>query len=249
MCADSFSLFFDRMQSFFIASNTCSRKNERVSGNENQERTGVDKVSKSALCEACRCFVVGVCRKAVARWAGLRPIEKWTLPSVATILLVGLCVYLFSFSEWAVTSGRVLDAKLPWVGNGVTISEASGEWRPSSEDVRMALRSAYYPRVKIVAKAGNGALLVRFKNSQGHYVGDPVSLKIKGGKFVPSSDINAVIEGNSATVRCEVGFPTQNDYRVHSFMGNEVLWSAVVYEKNAEGKITEKPLGVFSIQP
>lgn len=249
MYADSFSLFFDRMQSFFVASNTCSRKNECVSGNENQERTGSEKILKGSACDACKKFVIGVCRKVSVRWASLSHVEKWTLPSVIAVLMSCLCVYLFSFSEWTVTRGRALDAQLPWIGNGVTISEVSGEWCSSSGDARMSLRAAYYPRVKIVTKDGDGALLVRFKNSQGHFVGDPVSLKVKGGKFVSSSDINAMVEGNSVVVRCEVGFPSRNDFRAHTFMKNEALWAAVVYEKNSEGRITDHPLGVFSIQP
>lgn len=249
MYADPFSLFFGWMQSFFVASNTCSRKNECVSGKENKEQTGNENISNGSVCDACRRVAVCACRKISARWACLRPVEKWTLPFAVSILLVGLCVYLFSFSEWTVSSGRVLDAKLPWVGNRVTISEVAGEWRASEEDARMVLRSAYYPRVKIVAKAGSGALLVRFKNSRGHYVGDPVSLKIKDGKFIQTADINAVTEGHSAVVRCEVGFSSKNDYRAHVFMGDETLWTAVVYEKNADGRIMEKPLGVFSIQP
>lgn len=237
------------MQSFFIASGGRPRENGRVNQNNLSNSLHDDSSRRVEAQGVCAVVRNRFCRRAFSWWKKLSRTEKVTLPAALLVFLAALIAYVMSFSEWTTAEGRGLSAELPWRGHALTISSVSGSWRPSAGNARISLRAAYYPEVKLSLSSGDGELLVRFRNGQGAFVGDPVTLRAKAGRFLPSSDRNVDVDGATATVSCEMGFARETDYRHHALQLSEPLWSVAVWERRPDDSLPEEPLGRASIQP
>ena len=173
--------------------------------------------------------------------------EKITLSAFAFILLAALLAYGSVFSSWATYEGRSLTKNLPWHGAALTIDRAEGRWVDARDDERKALRAAWYPALRLRASGGEGSLLVRFSDARGKFAGDAVNLQFSEGRFTTRDAVNAACEGNEATVTCEAGFSSGDDFRRHVLQESEPYWTATVWERLADGSL--RPLGRVTVNP
>ncbi len=173
--------------------------------------------------------------------------EKIALPLLTALLLAALLAYGSAFSGWATFEGRRLEKSLPWQGTALTVDRADASWQSSRDDARKALRTARYPVLRLRAAGVEGSLLVRFADARGKYVGDAVNLYFRDGRFSTRDTVNADCRGNEATVSCEAGFNTEEDYRYHTLQQNEPYWTVRVWERLADGAL--RPLGRVTVNP
>lgn len=173
--------------------------------------------------------------------------EKIALSCFALILLAALLAYGHVFSGWATLEGRSLKKNLPWHGITLTVERADGRWMASGDDARKALRAAWYPSLRLRASCGEGSLLVRFSDARGKFAGDAVNLQFSKGRLTTRDSVNAACEGNEATVTCEAGFATDDDFRHHVLQEAEPYWTASVWERLADGSL--RHLGRVTVNP
>lgn len=180
-------------------------------------------------------------------WSRLSMTEKISLPALAAMLLLALFLYLGAFSGWSTFSGRHLDKNLPWQGESLVIDHADGVWKSSEGNARMALRAAMYPTLLLRASRGEGALLVRFADSRGYYVGDAVNVTFSGGRFSSRDIASAKCNGAEALVFCEEGFRTEADYKYHVLQDLQPFWTATVWERRKDRSL--RLLGRVTVTP
>lgn len=179
--------------------------------------------------------------------ARLSMTEKIALPCFALILLGALLAYGSVFSGWATFEGRSLNKNLPWHGASLTVDRADCRWMASGGDARKALRAAWYPSLRLRASGSEGSLLVRFSDARGKFAGDAVNLQLTEGRLTTRDAVNAACEGNEATVNCEAGFSSGDDFRHHVLQETEPYWTASVWERLADGSL--RLLGRVTVNP
>lgn len=173
--------------------------------------------------------------------------EKITLSAFALILLAALLAYGSIFSNWATLEGRSLTKNLPWHGAALTIDRADSRWVSAGDDERKVLRAAWYPALRLRASGKEGSLLVRFSDARGKFAGDAVNLRFADGRLTTRDAVNASCEGNEATVTCEAGFSSDDEFQHHVLQGSEPYWTASVWERLADGSL--RSLGRVTVNP
>lgn len=167
------------------------------------------------------------------------------------LLLMALGAGLYAYRHLPTSQGReVVSPSLPWQSDGLRVEEIDSYWRNSQGHARMELRAAYYPvaHIRLGECPGKGSLLIRFIDSHGDQVGDPVSLPYEAGNFLPVRDHNITTDGKEAEIFVESGFQSKDDFTLHLLTESAPLWRVIVWNR-PEGTPEESFVGYISVSP
>lgn len=198
-------------------------------------------------------------KKAYLGWFKNRAEAVW---GIAALALVPLSVggALWMLRDMPTCEWRQVDAGWPWKGTGITIAGVDAEWKAAEQGTRLALRAPIYPEATVRAEgiSGKGRLLLRFVDSGGRTVGQPVGIDYRNGVLQNGK--------GEMTVHIERGFqleeqfsmcgdlahnpqlaawvPTRN-YMLHRIDESEPLWR--IYISNIPEGGAEEKLGYCTI--
>ncbi len=167
------------------------------------------------------------------------------------LLLTALGAGLYAYRNLPTSRWReVISPTLPWQGEGIQVQDINAHWRNSQGHARMELRAAYYPvaNIRLGEGTGSGTLLIRFVDSSGDQVGDPISLPYEGGNFLPTRDHNIRAEGKEAEIFVESGFPSRDDFALHRLTETSPLWRVILWNRPADAP-EERFVGYISVSP
>lgn len=216
--------FFAGMQPFFVATEQFSVQNGRM-----QEQ----KAGK----------ILTFLRK--IRWVNLI-----FLMAGVGVLLMGAGAVLYGYRDLPTSSWRESHTDFPIPAVALHISQIDAEWKNAKGNVRMELRTAYYPEATINLSGGRGTgrLFVRFLNAKGTHEGDIISIPYREGRFVTYKDVTFEADGATATVRLEKGYAEKSEYLLHRLNEEEPLWRVQIWQQPADSSTTYY-LGYTTITP
>lgn len=101
-------------------------------------------------------------------------------------LLFAASALVYSYRHVPTHKAGEYGIALPWVGNEVVIEQVRCGWMDLTGDSWMTTNKvshAPYIYLKLGECQGSGTLYVHFKNEQGQYTGNPVTLVYRNGQF------------------------------------------------------------------
>lgn len=173
-------------------------------------------------------------------WAGLG-----ALVLLAAATAVCTVWYATPTGDW-----RNAHSPLPWHAANVTIADASAVWKSSEGNEHMALRTAYYPevRLKLTDCRGNGMIYLSFYSITGSQIGETLRVRYSKDGFQETHDEWFSCAGNEGAFRMSKGFETPGDYTVHTLRQDEQFWRVDI-RCLPEGEDNMSMLGHISILP
>lgn len=137
------------------------------------------------------------------RWT--REDAVWGYSALVLIILTAVCT-LWMLRGMPTCTWRQVNASWPWEGQGITVTGIDTAWKEAPAGSRLALRAPIYPEATLRAEEikGQGRLLLRFVDSAGRNVGQPVGINYSNG----------VLQNGKAemTVHLERGFPLETEF-------------------------------------
>lgn len=124
-------------------------------------------------------------------------ILEWTVTGliVAGLAVVGSFLF-YNLRGYSTMSQGVRSIELPWQGDGIAVTGLTTGWKKTQQPGEL-----FCPEITITIQAvpdERGEVLVRFVDSHGDVMGDPLSFTYRDGKI-------AGRDGSTATLTCSRG--------------------------------------------
>ena len=196
--------------------------------------------------------------------AAKSPLEESSLSSIFKRKLGSLALYekaslgmllviLVAAAIWSssVVSARIPNTviasklKYPLAGDSAVLASFDSYWRSPiregdniDEGVPESIELIPLVKVSLDPKSKAKSLRFLFRDEEGRYVGDSSTVRISGTKFLPSENVTAVTEGNTATIRSTTGFELAGE--LISYLADENFqWEVVILESKDGVNYTE----------
>ncbi|MFI3242874.1 MAG: hypothetical protein R3Y56_01320 [Akkermansia sp.] len=170
--------------------------------------------------------------------------------TVTFIVLLIMAVLAFSCFRLNIETrdGRMAGTSFPKELEQFTIESVDGCWESTEGNQRLALRAAYVPKVRVTISdvKTEGAIYCRFIDGQQKELGVMMPLYFNAEGFVESDNPLVKIDGFTATMAFDQGFPGKDYYYVHTIDELQPLWRVALSYK-LQGENDRPDLGFISI--
>lgn len=170
------------------------------------------------------------------------------------LILMAIIAGVVASNEQPRLDGRVVFSPFPWEACGVSIDQAEAEWRPASENPRLANRPDYYDPVAYFPKArigleeaeGSGRIFAYFTDQHGNRQGNLIVLQYQDGAFEPRSNTEVAASDQQAEFRIEAGLKDEAELTLYQVNNNMRLWTLQL-EVQPDTENSPTPLGHISV--
>ncbi|NWK54327.1 hypothetical protein HW115_01800 [Verrucomicrobiaceae bacterium N1E253] len=163
----------------------------------------------------------------------LNPLEKVSLSLVAAAFLgAAIWAYLWLYDQNIIEDEGAI--QLPLQGEFISISDFSTHWVSASQFKEIKMGAKVLPAASMTlddASPSSGALRIYFRNVNGDYIGDSITLTVRDGQFTNSNQPNTRFDNDhrTATVIASDGFHQEGDFNAY-VLDEQMAWKIQVLE-------------------